>query len=97
MPLDLDFLRGVVGALCVFFAFMAGRSAVAVRKGGKLSRLYGWLIRTLLCAAVVVFRRTIDTTVIAVWGCTLVAFAAGFWQAAQPKNSEDASREIFPE
>jgi len=46
MPVSFEFLRGVVGVLCVFFAHMAGRSAAAVPRGQqKISRLYGWVLR----------------------------------------------------
>ena len=51
MPASLEFLRGVLGVLCVIFAHMAGRSGATVHKRQqKVSRLYGWVLRALACA-----------------------------------------------
>ena len=89
MPVSFEFLRGVVGVLCVFFAHMAGRSAAAVRGGQqKISRLYGWVLRAAACAVVVV---------IGVWAVSGVAFAAGWWGVSRAKKTEDLTRQIFPE
>jgi len=98
MPASLEFLRGVLGVLCVMFAHMAGRSGAAVHKGQqKVSRLYGWILRTLACAAGVWLRRPLDAIDIGVWTLALAAFAVGWWDAARQKKSEDLTREIFPQ
>jgi hypothetical protein len=98
MPVSLEFLRGVLGVLCIFFAHMAGRSAAAVRKGQqKISKLYGWILRTVVCAAVMVFRQPVDNTAIAVWTLAVAAFAVGMWAVSRQKPPEDVSGQIFPE
>jgi hypothetical protein len=98
MPVSLDFLRGMLGVLCIFFAHMAGRSAESVRKGRqKVSRLYGWLLRTLVCAAILVFRHTVDNVAIGVWALSAIAFAAGMLVTSRQKPAEDLTHEIFPE
>ena len=98
MPVSLEFLRGVLGVLCVFFGHMAGRSAGAVRKGRqKVSRLYGWVLRTVLCAVILIFRHEIDGVAIGVWALTALAFAAGMWDVTRQKPQEDLTHEIFPE
>jgi hypothetical protein len=99
MPtVPVEFLRGVLGVLCVFFAHMTGRSAAGVRQGRqRLSRLYAWILRTTLCAVLLVFRHDIDFMVVAVWTLSAAAFAAGFWMVLHQKPPEDLSHEIFPE
>lgn len=96
MPVPLEFLRGVLGLLCVFFAHMAGRSAAAVGLGRqKPSRLYGWLIRTTLCAGAMLFRQSLDAVAIAVYALACVAAGLGWWMERRPRQEEDLSRELF--
>ena len=98
MLVSFDFLRGMLGLLCIFFAHMAGRSAEAVRKGRqKVSRLYGWLIRLFVCAVVLVFRHAVDTMAVGVWAVSAVAFAAGMLLVSRQKPPEDLTHEIFPQ
>ncbi len=93
-----EFLRGVLGVLCLFFAHMTGRSAAAVRQGRqRLSRLYAWILRTGLCAAFMIFRHDVDVIAIAVWCLAAAAFAAGYWLVVNQKPPEDLTHEIFPE
>ena len=97
MPASLEFLRGVLGVLCVLFAHMAGRSGAIVRKGQqKVSRLYGWVLRTLACAVGVWMRRPLDAIDLGVWLLAAGAFALGWWDASREKESEDLTRQIFP-
>ena len=94
----MEFLRGLLGFLGMAAAFMAGRSAVAVRKGWqKPSRLYGWAIRTAVCVVAVAFRNPVDTVDLIVWGLAALAFAAGMWSALHQKPPEDLTRQIFPD
>lgn len=98
MPASLEFLRGVLGVLCVMFAHMAGRSGAAVHKGEqKVSRLYAWVLRTLACAAGVGLRRSLDAIDLAVWALSLAAFAWGWWDMSRQRKTEDLTRQIFPE
>jgi hypothetical protein len=98
MPVSMEFLRGVLGLFGVACAYMAGRSAVAVRKGWqKISRLYGWIIRSVLCLLAVAFRFPLDFVDVLVWALALVAFTAAFWSTSRQKPQEDLSRTIFPE
>lgn len=94
----MDFFRGVLGVLCVFFAYMAGRSAVLVRQGGQRKpRLYGWAIRTVLCGVAVILRQGLDAITILVWALAAVAFAGAMWLASHQKSPEDLTDQIFPE
>lgn len=98
MPASLEFLRGVLGVLCVMFAHMAGRSGAAVRKGRvKISRLYAWILRAAVCAIGVGIRHSIDVIDIGVWVLGVAAFAIGWWDAARQKEPEDLTHQIFPE
>ena len=98
MPVSLDFLRGMLGILCIFFAHMAGRSGESVRRGRqKVSRLYGWLLRMLVCAVVLIFRHTVDNVALAVWALSAAAFVLGVWTVSRQKPPEDLTHEIFPE
>jgi hypothetical protein len=94
---SLEFLRGFLGLLGLACAFMTGRAVAGVRLGQmKLPRLYGWLIRTLLCMLALSFRHPVDGLSISIWVLALVAFLGGFWQASHQKPPEDLTHEIFP-
>jgi hypothetical protein len=93
----MEFLRGLLGFLGMGAAFMAGRSAVAVRKGWqKPSRLYGWVIRTVVCVVAIALRNPLDTVDFIVWGLAAVALAAGMLSVLRQKPREDLTRRIFP-
>jgi hypothetical protein len=98
MPVSLEFLRGMLGILAIFFAHMAGRSAALVRKRQqKVSRLYAWVLRTLVCALVLIFRHPVDTVAIGVWVIALAAFGLGMSAVLRQKPPEDLTDQIFPE
>jgi len=95
---SLEFLRGVLGVLCVLFAHFAGRTAVAVHKGRvKLPRLYAWIIRAALCGIAISLRHSIDAIDIIVWLLSLAAFVSGWWDGSREKKTEDLTHQIFPE
>ena len=97
MPVPLEFLRGALGVLCVFFAYMTGRSAVAVQRGRqKVSYLYRWLIRALICGIVLSLRHPVDSIDLGVWTISLAVFGLGWWGASHERQPEDLSHEMFP-
>jgi hypothetical protein len=97
MAVPTEFLRGLLGFLGMSCAFIAGRSAVAVRKGWqKPSKLYGWAVRTLVCVVAVAFRNPVDTVDLIVWGMAAVAFAGGVLSVLRQKPPEDLTPRIFP-
>jgi len=94
----MEFLRGVLGLLGIACAYMAGRTAAAVRKGWhKPSRLYGWIIRTVLCLTAVAFRYSLDMVDVMVWALAAVAFTFAFWGTSRDKKQEDLTHTIFPD
>lgn len=98
MPVSMEFLRGVIGFIGIGCAYMAGRSVVAVRKGWqKPARLYGWIIRTVVCLAAVAFRHSVDIADIGVCALAAVAFSASLWSTSHHKEQEDLTRTIFPD
>ncbi|HEY7390475.1 MAG TPA: hypothetical protein VH640_18300 [Bryobacteraceae bacterium] len=98
MPVSFEFLRGVLGVLGIFFAYLAGRAGAQVRKGQqKLTRFYGWVIRATACLIVISIRHELGALDIAIWVLSAASFALGWWNAAQAKPPEDLSHEIFPE
>jgi hypothetical protein len=98
MPVSMEFLRGVLGMIAIGCAYMTGRAYVAVRKGWhKVSRLYGWIIRTLLCLLAMAFRFPVDFVDIAVWTLAVVFFAIAAWHTSREKPQEDLTNTIFPE
>jgi hypothetical protein len=101
MPtVPIEFLRGVVGLIGVLCAHMLARSAVTVRRGQmKVGRMYGWLIRTVLCLMAVWYplRPSFDTVDIVVWSLAVIAFALGWWDASRVKKQEDLTHQIFPD
>ena len=98
MPVSFEFLRGVLGVIGVACAFMAGRALVVVRKGWqKPGALYGWIIRSVVCLAAIVFRHPVDTIALILWFLAAACFATGIWQTSHRKPPEDLTRQIFPE
>lgn len=94
----MEFLRGVLGLLGIACAYMTGRSAAAVRKGWqKPSRLYGWIIRTVLCLGAMAFRFPLDFVDMLVCALAAVAFSAALWSTSREKPQEDLTRTIFPD
>ena len=98
MVVPTEFLRGLLGLLGTGSAFMTGRSVVAVRRGWqKLSRIYGWVVRTAVCMVAVAFRNPVDTVDLIVWGLAAIAFAGGMASVWRAKPPEDLTRQIFPD
>jgi hypothetical protein len=94
----MEFLRGLLGLLGMGAAFMTGRSAVAVRRGWQRpSRLYGWVIRTVVCVVAVAFRNPVDTVDLIVWALAAVALAGGVLSVLRRKPPEDLTPRIFPD
>ena len=97
MPISFEFLRGVLGVLCVLFAHMAGRSAAAVRKGQqKVSRLYAWILRAAACGVAVGLRHSLDTIDLGVWALAAGFCALGYWDASRDRRPEDLTQQMFP-
>ena len=98
MPHSIEFLRGVLGLFALFFAFVAGRVLADFRRGRvKQSRFTAWILRTMVCAAAMIFpRRSVDAIAIMVWAGAVLLFAVGFWSASRPRKEEDLTDTIFP-
>lgn len=97
MPISYEFLRAVLALIGVACAFMAGRTLVAVRRGWqKLSRLYGWILRAVVCLAAIVFRFPVDAMAAFTWTLAALLFALGYLQALKQKPPEDLTKDIFP-
>jgi hypothetical protein len=99
MPnVSMEFIRGVLGLLCLFFGYMGGRSAAAVSKGNaRATRLYTWILRMVVCSFGLVIRSPIDGFVVAIWGLEITLFGLGYWMVQNQRPAEDLTREIFPE
>jgi len=95
MPIPLDVLRVLMGLLCLFFAHFLGRSMVRARRGQSARSLYGWLVRTLLAAAAILWRRGLDGISIAVFTLAAASLVVGAWDEQRPKKQEDLTKEIF--
>ena len=98
MPVSMEFLRGVLGLIALGCAYMAGRSAAALRKGWQeKSRLYGWIVRTAACLVAVAIRHPVDNADIAVWLLAAGACALGVRNTSRERPPEDLTRTIFPD
>ena len=98
MPVSIEFLRGVLGLIGIGCAYMAGRSAAALRKGWqKKSRLYGWIVRTSACLIAMAIRHPVDNADIAIWVLSAAACALGFRITSRERPPEDLTRTIFPD
>ena len=91
----MDVLRVFLGLLCLFFAHFLGRSLVRVRRGSSMRSLYGWLLRTILAAGAILWRRGLDTVAIVIFTISAASLAIGYWDEQRPKEQEDLTKEIF--
>ena len=97
MQVSLDVLRGVLGALSIFFAHFLGRTIVKVAKGKERRRpLFTWALRFALTAAAVCYR-AVDRLAIVVLLLDVLAFAVGWWDEWRPKHEEDLTHTMFPD
>jgi hypothetical protein len=93
----MEFLRGIIGFIAIACAFMTGRTIATVRKGWhKPSRLYGWVIRLILCLGAVAFRHPVDTIDVVIGALCLVALSAALWDNLREKK-EEPPPSIFPD
>ena len=95
MPVPLDFLRGLLGLFCLFFAHFLGRSIVRARRGGGVRSLYGWLVRTLIAAGAILWRRGLDTLAIVVYTLAAASLVIGIWDEQRPRKQEDLTGAMF--
>lgn len=68
------------------------------RRGLQRSRnFYGWLIRSLITAGAITWRRGFDRITIAAFVLAAGAMAIGIWDEQRPKPQEDLTKQIFGE
>ena len=97
MTVSLEFLRGLLGGLSIFFAHFFGRAVVKVSKGKERKRaLYTWALRLILTVAAICYR-SVDRLAIIILVLDAVAFAAGWWDEWRPRREEDLTRTMFPD
>ena len=98
MGIPLNLLRALLGLFCLFFAHMLGRSIVRVRRGVARPRsMYGWLVRTLITAATILWGRGLDRIALVVYILAAASLALGYWDEYRPKYHEDLTRKMFGE
>ena len=96
MPVSIEFMRGVLGALSLFFAHFLGRAAVNFSRGLQRKRsFYSWLLRYVVTVAAVCWRG-VDRMAIIFLALSVVSLGVGVWDERRPKKDEDLSRTIFP-
>ena len=97
MSVSLEFLRGLLGAISIFFAHFLGRTIVQVSKGKARRRpLYTWGLRYALSIGAVLYRG-VDRLAMVVLALGVVLFALGWWDEWRPKHEEDLPGKMFPE
>ena len=99
MPVPLSLLRGLLGALCIFFSYLLGRSAVRAYRGQEpKSRAYGLAIRVLVTGAAMLWRQPLATVAIVYYALAAVALGSSAWMEWRPrKPEEDLTKTIFPD
>ncbi len=97
MPVPIDFLRGMLGLLCAFFAHMLGRATGRPRQAvPRGARPASWAIRTVVTYAAILYRHGIDAVALIVAALAAAAFALGYWLVRRPaKPEEDLTGQIF--
>jgi hypothetical protein len=97
MPVSLEFLRGLLGAISLFFAHFLGRTIAQTSKGKARRRpLFTWTLRYTLSICAVLYRG-VDRLAIIFLALGVVLFALGWWDEWRPKHEEDLTRKMFPE
>src|SRR5579872_2887839 len=95
MPVSLEFLRGLVGGISIFFAHFLGRSVALTVKGqGRRRPLFTWAIRYALSIGAACYHG-IDRLAIGVIIAGAILFALGYWDEWRPKHQEDLTRTMF--
>jgi hypothetical protein len=95
--MPVEFLRGLIGGLSVFFAHFFGRAVVKVSKGRERKRpLYTWALRLILTIGGVCYRG-VDRLAIIILLLDAAAFALGWWAEWRPKHEEDLTHTMFPD
>lgn len=98
MPVPLEFIRGMLGLLCLFFAHMLGRAAAGAYRGSaRAGPLYSWALRALVTYGAILWRHGMDTVAVLVLALAVVCAALGAWAGLRRKPAEDLSRTLFPE
>ncbi len=97
MPLHLLLLRGILGILCVLFAYALGK-AIERRRRGRVrdSVLIAWGLRTFVTGFGVFWRIGFDALSIAVLVLAVLSGALGFWNEWKPKRQQGQPDSIFP-
>ena len=97
MPVSLEFLRGLLGGLSIFFAHFLGRAIGKAAKGRERKRpLITWALRYALAVGAVCYHG-VDRLALIVLALGIVALALGWWDEWRPKREEDLTHTIFPE
>ena len=99
MPVSLEFLRGMLGLFCIFFAYELGRVIIKAQKGlVRQARAYAWFFRMFLCLLAITWRHQLGLADYGVFVFSAAALALGLWLEWRPRHEpEDLSKEIFPE
>src|SRR5260370_7150060 len=97
MPVSLEFLRGLVGAISVFFAHFLGRSVALTVKGqGRKRPLFTWTLRYALSIGAVCYHG-VDRLAIGVLAADPLLFALGCWDECPPHRHGDLTPPPFPD
>ena len=97
MPVSLEFLRGLLGGLSIFFAHFLGRTIGKLSKGKTARRpLFTWGLRFALTLGAVCYH-AVDKLAMIVMALDVVAFAIGWWDEWRPKREEDLTHTMFPD
>ncbi len=91
------FLRLLLGALCILFAYELGRAWIRYRHGsGTRSGLLSWVLRTIVTLLGVMWLHATDFLSIAVFALAAVSFAAGFHLGGRAPKAEHLEDVMFP-
>jgi hypothetical protein len=97
MPVSLEFLRGLLGGLSLFFAHFLGRTIGKMSKGKSSRRqLFTWTLRFALTIGALCYR-AVDKLAMIVLLLDALALAAGWWDEWRPKRDEDLTHTMFPD
>ena len=95
--MPLGFLRGLLGAFCILFAYSLGRSSIRMVEGReRRSKLLAWTLRTLVTGAAVAFRAGFDTITLVVFALAIASYAGGAYLEWRPKPHEELDKLMFP-
>lgn len=89
-PVPIQFLRLLLGALAMFFAYALGRAATRLHNAGQpMAKALTWVLRTVVTLGAILWTRGFDTLGVVVIALAAASLAAGIYLESRPRETEE--------